>query len=68
MATIKFTSSTGSDSVSVGAQSYQANRKGVIEVPAEYEDTMYSFGFVRVDESRGGEAKPESTAGPEPSA
>jgi len=48
MATIKMKNSDGVSSVFVGGQSYAVGKKGIVEIPAEYEDTMYSFGFVTV--------------------
>ena len=48
MAGLKMYSPEGSKSVSLGGQNYEANKKGIIEVPAEFEDTMYSFGFITV--------------------
>ena len=66
MAGLKMYSPEGSKSVSLGGQNYEANKKGVIEVPAEFEDTMYSFGFITVGKNI--PIEPEEPATPRPTA
>ena len=56
----------GTTSVSLGGQNYEANKRGVIEIPAEYEDTMFSLGFVTIGKNVPPE--PDEPATPVPAA
>jgi hypothetical protein len=66
MANLKMKSPSGSTSVSLGGQNYEANEKGVIEIPAEYEDTMYSFGFITIGKNMLEEPETDEPAIPDP--
>jgi len=66
--TLKMKSLEGSTSVSLGGQNYEANKRGVIEIPVEYEDTMYSFGFVTIGKNIPAEPEIEESATPVPAA
>lgn len=68
MAYLKMKSPEGTVSVCLGGQSYEANKRGVVEVPAEYEDTMYSFGFVTIGKNIPAEPEIEESATPVPAA
>lgn len=43
---IKIKSPSGSTSVCLEGKMYEGDKKGVIEVPEEYENTIYSLGFI----------------------
>lgn len=62
--TLKMKSPDGTTSVSLGGQNYEANKKGIIDVPAEFEDTMYSFGFITVGKNIPIEAEEPAPPGP----
>ena len=48
MANIKMKSTDGAVSAFVGGKNYEVNKKGIIDVPVEFQDTLYSFGFITV--------------------
>lgn len=41
-------STDGAVSAFVGGKNYEVNKKGIIDVPVEFQDTLYSFGFITV--------------------
>ena len=61
-------SPSGSTSVSLGGQNYEANRNGIIEVPTEFENTMYSHGFITVGKNIPIEPENDESAIPGPKA
>lgn len=61
MNTVRMKCPEGTTTISVGGRQFISNREGVVEIPAEYEHSLYAFGLLTI-----GKNIPEPEPEPDP--